>query len=162
MVREIPLTRGKVALVDDDDFDLVSTFKWCASQDRRTWYAQSVHRVNGRRVHVRLHRIVLGVNDRSQQVDHVNGNGLDCRRCNLRIATSAQNAMNRKTRVDSKSGMKGVKQSHGCLNRWTAHIKRDGRHIHVGSFSTPEDAARAYDQVARRLFGEFARTNYGS
>lgn len=105
-----------------------------------------------------LHRLVMGAKV-GQCVDHINGNRRDCRRSNLRLATKAQNSCNRsKTRVN-QSGFKGV-----CLckatGKWRAEIRADGKVVRIGRFIDKIDAARAYDAAAKRIHGEFARTNF--
>lgn len=149
-MKEIPLTQGKVALVDDEDYERVSAYKWQANKGSAGyWYGHND-------THGQLHRFVVNA-PRELMVDHKNGDGLDCRRENLRLATNAQNQYNAKLRVDNKSGFRGV---HWDGNRWIAQIKSQGRPIYLGRFNTPEAAARAYDTKARELRGEFARTNF--
>lgn len=155
-MREIPLTQGKTALVDDGDFDLVSRFKWQAAKAPRTWYAHRVEYGGKRKKTESMHRLILDA-PLGMLVDHINGNGLDNRRDNLRLATKGQNNYNTRLRRDNATGYKGVKRN--CL-RWVARIRIDRRLIHLGSFSTKEDAARAYDSAARRHFGEFAKLNF--
>ncbi len=149
---EIPLTQGKVALIDDEDWPLVAGFKWYAHRNRRTMY---VEHCDGR-FNVKLHRLITSAAP-GVEVDHRNGDGLDNRRSNLRVATRSQNRCNGITRMN-KSGYKGVTvRSSG---RCHAVVTVQGRRLFLGSFSTPEDAARAYDAAARELHGEFARLNF--
>lgn len=149
----IPLTQGKVALVDAVYAERVLLHRWSAVRQDNNWYAQTA--VNGTTAY--LHRVVmdapLGV-----QVDHKDGNGLDCRRANLRFAQPAQNIANSRLRKDSISGYKGVQQR--TATTWRARIRYQGQTIFLGTFTTPEDAALAYDASARFLYGEFARTNF--
>lgn len=93
---------------------------------------------------------------RAAIVDHVNGDGLDNRRSNLRIVSSTQNRWNAKVRSDCRSGLRGVRQQQG---RWIARILVDGRRRSLGSFSTAEEAAAAYDAAASKFFGVMARLN---
>lgn len=148
MTREIPLTRGYVALVDDEDYPtVVALGPWHVKiDDRRRYAAHSVSRSQK----VVLHRFLTGV----ELVDHVNGDGLDNRRANLRRATDQQNSWNRGMRSDNTSGYKGAKRHTG--GRWQATIS--GRYL--GLFPTAEDAARAYDAAALDQFGEYARLNF--
>lgn len=153
---EIPLTRGKVALIDAAD-SWVAEYKWYASKDHRTWYAVRRLRLNRReRTMVRLHRLIMAAQP-DQQVDHISGNGLDCRRSNLRLTDFIGNGRNRRLGVNSTSGFKGAWPHKG---KWQASIKVAGRHRYLGCFGTAEEAARAYDAAAIQLYGEFARLNF--
>jgi len=93
------------------------------------------------------------------QVDHINGNPLDNRRENLRICTRAQNTCNRKAVVNSKSGYKGVTKKNSS-RKWIPEIRKDGKKLYLGSYNTPEEAAKAYDKAAKEIFGEFAKLNF--
>jgi hypothetical protein len=143
MVTEIPLTRGYVALVDDEGAERVLQHKWCVhfNGDRR--YAKNQHGT--------MHRFLTGW----PLVDHINGNGLDNRRENLRRATVQENNRNRRPR----NQYKGVTLERRT-GRWFARIAIDGHRIHLGTFDTPEAAAAAYDTAAREHFGEFAWLNF--
>lgn len=157
-VIEIPLTHGKVALIDAEDYELVSRYKWQAYKGRRTYYSQAtVKGVGGKKTTVKMARVILGLNDPSIHVDHINGDGLDNRRSNLRHATQIENARNRAVSVHNQSGFKGV-----CVHgrKWQAQIRFLGHKLNLGTFATPQEAARAYDAKARELFGEFARLNF--
>jgi hypothetical protein len=143
---------GHPSLVDACDYNLLSCFRWRALRVRHTWYAVSV--TDGKR-EMYMHDLILEAGG-GQQVDHINGNGLDNRRCNLRPTTHALNQAN-KRRVWSASKYKGVTRRGG--NRWRAYITVAGQFMSLGSFDTPEDAAQAYDMAAIEHFGEFACTN---
>lgn len=145
---EIALTRGKVALVDDADLALVSRFKWCAKRHRRTWYAETWNGGD----HLYMHSLILG----AKGCDHVNGDGLDNRRENLRTATPTEN--NRNRRPIGASRFKGVSPRKSGTFR--AAIKVAGKTLWLGVFSTEEEAARAYDAAAVEHFGEFAWLNF--
>jgi hypothetical protein len=132
--RSIQLTHGKVALVDASDYDLMSAFPWRAVRIRHTWYAPLL--LGGAEEF--MHRLILAVGP-GQRVDHRNGKGLDNRRCNLRLVTNALNQANRR-QVRSASGFKGVTWRNG---KWRAYITVGQRSISLGSFATPEEAARA-------------------
>lgn len=160
-MREIPLTQGMVALVDDEDYERLSAYRWFgeSSKNGRTGYA--VTKIGyGRKgtTSIRMHQLILGPGEPGLEIDHKNCNGLDNQRANLRWATKAQQRANQPVRVDSQSGFKGVNLLHGKY--WAAHIRADGKQRHLGYFPTPEDAARAYDARARELFGDFARLNF--
>lgn len=148
----VPLTKGKFAVIDTADAALVSQHRWFAMQVDRLWYAVTTDR-NGH-VGVLLHRLLL---PDAALIDHANGNGLDNRRCNIRPATQSQNIANRAS-PGSRSGFRGVAPSNPP-GRWIARIKVEGKTHHLGTFDTPEEAARVYDTHAVRIFGAFARTN---
>jgi hypothetical protein len=151
---EIPLTRGLVALVDDADFDLVVVAgKWCAKPDHHTFYARRTPQRDGKQRTVLMHTFITGWGF----VDHRNGDGLDNRRSNLRPADNAKNQMNQAMRSNNTSGFKGVSRHR---LKWRAEITLGGTRIGLGSFATPQEAARAYDAAAVELFGEYARPNF--
>lgn len=158
----IPLTKGHVAVVDDEDVHLAQ-FRWYAQPVRRTIYARRDDWAwrDGRPVRLRahfLHRDVLAA-VKGSEVDHINGDGLDCRRSNLRLASRAQNARNRRTSTTNKSGFKGVSWQ-AKRGKWQAMICVNNRNRFLGRFSDPVAAAEAYDAAARKHFGEFAALNF--
>lgn len=146
-VAKIPIYRkGEIiyALVDADDLELVDGIYW--STDNRG-YARAAHSLY-------MHRLILRPSSH-EQTDHINGNRLDNRRSNLRVATNQQNQMARHA-VVATSGYKGV-HKHG--KKWRAQIKFNRKLIRLGSYPTPEKAAKAYDQAARALFEDRAVLN---
>jgi len=148
-VRFIPLTRGKFAKVDEIDFADVSRWNWSYWCDRSG--REYAMRGKSTFLHRYLMRLGPGV-----QGDHANGDGLDNRRDNLRKATSPENNRNRRAGAGSASKYKGVARHY---DKWAATIWK-GRKYWLGRFVIEEDAARAYDEAARRLHGEFARVNF--
>ncbi len=155
-MKQIPLTQGKFAIVDDEDFERISQLKWHAHRRRNTYYAKKHITENGRYVHLPMQNAVMDV-PRSVLVDHKDRNGLNNTRNNLRICTKAQNQRNQGRRCDNTSGFKGVRR-HG--EKWQAQIALNGVQKHLGNFNTPEEAAHAYDKAARELHGEFAYLNF--
>lgn len=149
----IPLTRGLVALVDEQDYELVRGYKWQARPDGHTFYVGRGVREAGEQRTVQLHNFLTGW----PLVDHRNGDGLDNRRANLRQATKSQNCANRPIRTANKSGFKGVDLR---KDRWRAQIKSGDAKVHLGYFDLAEEAARAYDAAAIEVFGEFATLNF--
>lgn len=153
-MRTIALTQGKVAIVDDGDFAMLigAVSRWCAHcNGGRTYYAVAQQNT------IKMHRVVLGAK-KGQRVDHVNGNGLDNRKENLRFCTAAQNQYNRQTRVNSASGYKGV-MIHNATGLWRARIVFQRLERNLGYFRDPKDAAIRYNEEAVKLFGSFARLN---
>jgi hypothetical protein len=152
-MREIPLTHGAVAIVDDEDYLLVSRYRWVYVKrpSSTTGYAFSldIYREMGK---------FLVDRPAGMEIDHVNGNGLDNRRSNLRICTSTENRRNRrKPRAPGASRFKGVRPRN---EKWRAEIKINGEHRCLGTYASEEDAAKAYDAAARELHGEFACLNF--
>jgi hypothetical protein len=159
-VRFVPLTRGKFAKVDDGDFANVSRLNWCAFEARAngrgyTWYAATTEKVAGKNRPLLLHRYLLQAKI-GEKIDHCDGDGLNNRRKNIRVATSSENGWNSGKRK-GPSRFKGVFWSVG---KWEARIRSHPKSIHLGRFDIEEEAARAYDEAARRLHGEFARVNF--
>ena len=148
-IRYIPLTRGLHAIVDAEDYERLSQYKWYAAiSNNGTFYA----RRNSPDGVVSMHRTIMQAPD-GKVVDHINGNGLDNRRCNLRICTQYENALNSRPRVDSKSRFKGV-VPHG--DKWRARVGGE----HVGLFDDEIEAAKARDREALRQYGEHAWLNF--
>lgn len=153
-VKQIPLTQGKVTLVDDEDFIALSQYKWCFGSG----YAKRMTKVNGVEKMVTMHRQILSA-PAGAYVDHINGDKLDNRRANLRLTNSAGNSQNRdKQKGAFSSGYKGV-TFFKRAGRWRAQIHVDNKNRHLGYFQYERDAALAYNAAARELFGEFARLN---
>jgi hypothetical protein len=157
---EIPLTRRMVAIVDTCDSDL-GRYKWCGHPGGHTFYAERAILVNGRWKTIGMHRVILSrilgrEPEHREECDHINGNGLDNRRSNLRLATKAENRRNKRRYSNNRSGFKGVCR-HG--RKWRADLQVNGKHHFLGLFTSSMAAAKAYDHAAIELHGSFARTN---
>lgn len=153
MAVEIPLTRGLVAIVDDDDTEWLNKWKWHASVNPEGSYALRNQHPGGVRSLIFMHREICPP-PAGFQVDHINGNRLDNRRCNLRVATISQNNANRPVYKNNQLGVKGVALSGG---KYRARIRVNRKCICLGRHETIEQAAEAYRLAAERYFGEFAR-----
>lgn len=154
-MKEIQLSQGKVALVNDEDFEWLNQWKWCAAKRGQTFYATRL--APGRKGAIHMHQLLVG--NGTQRVDHKDGNGLNNQRLNLRPATHQQNMFNQRTYKNNTSGYKGVTWQKDC-GKWRAQIGMDGKKQYLGLFTNPEDAACAYDAKASELFGKFARLNF--
>lgn len=152
----IPMNHGFHAIVDDEDYERLMKFRWRHAStrgDNRYHYAKT-----GGKVVVLMHRLLTNA-PRGMVVDHINGNGLDNRKANLRVCTNAENLRNRS--ADRGSRFKGVHPVPGSkVHPWRAEICLNGKKYHLGVHATAEAAARAYDEGAIRIHGEFARLNF--
>jgi len=145
------------ATVDRDEWPRVRQHKWSANKSvtkNRGWYAKT--HINGK--DVRLHTFIMNPPP-GFKTDHKDRNGLHCTHGNMRLATAAQNSYNRGPSNGSVTGFKGVTR-HKTKKKWIAKIRCNGRAKYLGSFDSPEDAALAYDESAKQLFGEFAYLNF--
>jgi hypothetical protein len=152
------LTQGKVALIDEEDFLAVDQYYWAAARkEGDRWYAvASIMDADGVKRQKALHRFIMQPPD-GVLVDHINGDGLDCRRENMREADHARNMRNRRKSSSSASRFKGVThRSHG----WEATIRTDSGPCYLGCFPTEEDAARAYDAASHYFHGVHGRRNF--
>jgi len=154
----IPLSQDKFAIVDAEDYEWLSNYKWCASRKKRVFYARRNERRTRRQII--MHRFILNA-PKGLFVDHINHNGLDNRRSNLRLCTRTENNRNRRPNVqpNQSSKYKGVSFDKK-RNLFRAFIYRNKKQYYLGSFKNETDAAKAYDKKAKELFGEFAYLNF--
>lgn len=156
MCKQIPLSRGKYALVSDADFERVNQYKWSLDTNGYAVRKIVVHRDGEKRQRkILLHRFILDAPN-GLDVDHINHDELDCRRANLRLATRSQNNANS---GPVRGLYKGV-SFRQTQKRWHANIRINGQRLHLGSFADATDAARAYDRIAYLAWGEFAYLNF--
>lgn len=154
---EVPLTKGKVALIDDEDA-WITQWKWHYS-NHRGGRAQRCIRTDGNKKIIYMHRVILNAPD-DLQVDHINHDRLDNRKANLRLCTNSQNNMNRTKLGGCSSKYKGAYRAKRLRgNIWQSQIKLNGKSKNLGYFSSEEAAARAYNQAAQEHFGEYAMLN---
>lgn len=157
-MKTITLSQDKSAKVDDDWFDYLSQFKWYAYRNRNSFYAARNSGVRPFRIKIRMHTEIMNP-PHGMEVDHIDGDGLNNQIGNLRIVTKAQNRANSSRNLNNTSGFKGVSW-YKRSQKWRAVILINGKYVHIGLFDSAEDAARAYDETARKYHGEFARLNF--
>lgn len=156
--RWIPLSRGMFALVDESDYDFLSQFTWSVCGGTRNKYAEFRKHVDGKMKTFSMHRLLLQA-PANMQVDHRNGNGLDCRRSNLRLCSATQNRKSlRKQLRATASRFKGVCWDK-IARKWTARIRPNRTEIFLGRFDTEVAAGVAYNQAAVKHFGDYALLN---
>ena len=154
-VKQIPLTQGKFALIDDADYEWLNKWKWYAHKRGHTYYAERKVRDQT----ILMHRIIISVPSRTE-IDHISRNGLDNRRSNLRFCTCSENQWHQRLRIDNKTGFKGVSIARFPSQRlYRVRIQVNNKRVHIGFYRSAEIAAQAYDDAATRHFGNFALTN---
>lgn len=156
-MKKIPLSQGQYAIIDDDDFKYLSQFKWYAARHKRTWYAVTcVKNKNGEYRARAMHRILLGLSNPKVFTDHIDHNGLNNQRTNLRTCSNKQNGHNRRPHTGSR--FKGVTfdQKRGDFK---SQIIVSGKYIYLGYFDNEIDGAKAYNEAAIKYYGKFANIN---
>ncbi len=160
-MKKIELTQGKFALVDDEDFEKINQYKWYFFIGK---YAVKNITYNKKQKHLLMHRFIMNCPD-GLEIDHINNNGLDNQKKNLRVVTRQQNMMNRTKSKNKSSIYKGVYirtiyYKNKTYKYWKTSIKLNQQAINLGTFPTEHLAAMAYDIWAIELFGKFAKTNF--
>ena len=159
-MKEIQLTHGKVCIVDDEDFERLSKQKWHVTRNGATFYARGAIRQKDNRWRcILMHRFILNISDKSVFVDHKNRDTLDNRKENLRLCSPAQNSWNRQGKNQSTSVFKGVSW-YKRWPSWKVQIWDCGKVLHLGYFKDEVLAAKAYDEKAKEIHGEFAILNF--
>jgi len=157
-MKEIQLTKGMVALVDDEDFERVNKFKWYTFQSHKVNYAVRDIHIGKIKYRIRMHNLIMNYSPDDILVDHKDGDGLNNQKYNLRFCTHSQNNMNKRPQIGGSSKYKGVHFDRS-RNKWTAQIWRNNVYFYIGRFKTEIEAAKAYNTKAIELFAEFARLN---
>ena len=156
MMKQIPLSQSKFALVDDEDYERVNQYKWCINSNG---YAVTSYRdSNGKRKAMKMHRFILNLNKGDSLVDHRDTIRINNQKYNLRVASFVENLRNQKINKNNKSGFKGVRL-HKPSSLYIAQIGINGKQKHIGYFKCPVEAAKAYNEAAIKYFGEFAQLN---
>ncbi len=154
-MQRISLTQGKFALINNEDYILLSNYNWCVIKGDRTFYAYC--KINNKTI--LMHRLIMKAK-KGQQVDHINHNGLDNRKYyNLRFADNSQQSQNSRKKRDCSSKYKGIYWDKK-RKRWHLRIYVDNKYIHLGYFKNEIEAAKIYDQAALKQFGEYACLNF--
>ena len=158
MAKEIQLSQGKVAIVDDEDFEYLNQWKWHVIKSDNIFYAKrNIKRYTGKQTQISMHRLIMNP-DKYMKIDHIDRDGLNNQKNNLRICTNSQNCMNRILHSNNKSGFKGV---YFCKqhNKFRARVCINKINKHIGLYIDAKDAARAYNAAAIKYHGEFANLN---
>lgn len=157
--KRIKLTQGKFAIVDAEDYEKLSRYKWYAQRHGERWYAvRNEYLGGGEYRQIYMHREILNP-PAGMEIDHINHDSLDNRRVNIRICTNSQNMMNGNSHKGSSSKFKGVFW-HKLRRKWQAQIRKNYKAIYLGYYDSEVEAARTYDRAAKDLFGEFAKPNF--
>lgn len=160
IMKQIPLTQGKFALVDDEDYEELSKLKWHLHKGKSVFYAATNAKdESGKWKLFLMHRVILKLTNPNIKCDHKDGNGLNNQNSNIRICNLCENARNSRLPKNNKSGYKGVSFNHR-LNKFMSTIGCNSKKIHIGYFDNKKDAALAYDIAARHFHGEFSRLNF--
>jgi hypothetical protein len=157
-MKQIQLTKGKFAIVDDVDFEWLSQWKWYSNNSKWGDYANRQKMEKGKITHFYMHREIMkyyGYKIEGFFIDHINHNSLDNRKENLRLVNDSQSQMNRK--ITNKVGFKGVNLYRN--GKWRAFSKINQKQIHLGYFNTKEEAAQVYNNFAIKNFKEYAFIN---
>jgi|LakMenE01Jun11ns_1017448.scaffolds.fasta_scaffold9218745_1 hypothetical protein len=167
---KIPLTQGKFAIVDKEDYSKIMNYKWFAVKSRNNFYA-ATH--GEKRETIKMHRLILGLSEKNKICDHIDHNGLNNSKSNLRVCDNSQNIKNTTSRIGSTSSYLGVsfrpvrkrKLKDGgysvvnVKNKWVSQIQCNKKKYFIGRFETEKEAAVAYNNEALKKFGEFANLN---
>lgn len=163
-MKEIKLTGGQIVLVDDDDYERLNRWRWRARNVPRSIYARREEKVNGVYVEIVMHRLIMNAPP-DRHVDHIDGNGLNNQKANLRLCSIRENSWNKRKKINSSSPYKGVtkrvrKLMDGEFTHYECYIGTNGKARSLGDFISEISAAEAYDIAAIQQYGEFAWLNF--
>lgn len=147
--------KGDEFYFDLDDYTLIKEYCWCID---REGYVSTNLWDDDKKKSIRMHRLIINVSDKKDEIDHINNNKKDNRKCNLRIVTRSQNGMNRGVQSNNKTGVTGV-TFYEPYDKWNSQIALNGKHINLGYFSDFEDAVKARKEAEERYFGEYSYDN---
>lgn len=154
----IQLTHGRFARVDDEDYDTLIKFKWYPIKRGNTFYAERRKTKNDNHVSTKMHRLIMNITNSKKHIDHIDRDGLNNQKANLRECDRSQNMCNRNSSKNSTSKYLGV-NIHKSTQKWHSQIRNGNKYIYLGLFEKEEDAAIAYNEAAQKYHGEFANLN---
>ncbi len=156
-MKKILLTQNQYTIIDNEDFKKVNQFKWSLDKCNNYFYVRRLKQKNNIKTKIYLHRFIMNCPD-NMQIDHINHNTLDNRKCNLRICTKSQNQINRLKRKNCSSKYKGV-YLHKQNQKWISEINYLGKKIYLGCFKTEKEAAKVYNKIVKKYHGEYVYLN---
>ena len=156
-MKQVPLTQGYIAIVDDEDFEKIKHHKWSITSNKEKTHVYARAKIAGKTI--KLHRYILGLTDKSMVVDHIDHNGLNNTRSNLRVCTLKENQANQKPKKNAASKYRGLAWNKQRL-KWQVSIKVNGVQKYLGIYKNEDEAARVYDKHAKIQYGEFAYLNF--
>jgi hypothetical protein len=160
VTKEIILSKNKTAIVDNEDYDWLNQWKWCAYKAYNTYYACRNTEINGKKSMIQMHREILGLQEGDNKLaDHKDRNGLNNRRNNLRVVSRSLNSHNCKKLKNNTSGFRGVHWNKP-RRKWIVQITINGVKKHYGCFDSPIEAAKCYDRKVIETYGLDAVTNF--
>src|SRR3990167_1985734 len=160
-MQQLPISKGKITIISDEDYTQLAQHKWRVYINSGKLYAARWEKgkTMKTRKHIKMHQVIMNPL-KGLIVDHIDGDGLNNRRDNLRIVSNRQNTINRRKSVGTSSQFKGVYKAKNTI-KWRSYIKTNNRQIYLGMFDTEHQAALVYDLWAKDMFGQYAKLNLG-
>jgi hypothetical protein len=156
MSKTIPLSQGKFALVDDEDYEFLNQWKWCAHKNKNNVFYVERNELIPKRKIIKMHRVIMNA-PIGMEVDHIDRDGLNNQKANLRLCTQTENQRNKSLYRNNSSGYRGVKANG---RNWQSEIRVNGQGIYIGTYKTKVEAAQAYDLAAKKYHKDFANLNF--